>query len=199
MKKKIAFGSLLMFGVMFLSSCDTTNVGIDTSTFLEKLIPNIYDFLAQLVAFIIMLVAVFYLAYKPIKKIINKRKDYVRRNVKEAEDELLKAESKNKEASQNITSSKKTAQDIIEKAKIDASKETNSIISKAKQDAQEEVEKGRLIIAQETKKAQEDIHNSIVNVALDVSERILNREVNKEDNDRLVDDFIDKMNKEKTK
>ena len=38
--------------------------------------------------------------------------------------------------------------------------------------------------------ALEDIHNEIVNVALDASKAILRREINEEDNSKLVEEFI---------
>jgi F-type H+-transporting ATPase subunit b len=200
MKKKSAFLFLsLLVCTVLLSSCDISNVGIDTETFLEKLVPNIWDFLAQLAAFTVMLLVVIFLAYKPLKRIINKRKDYVKRNVKEAEDGLHIVKDKQIEAEKNVLTSKKTAQEIIESAKKDAINESNTIVAKAHDEANEELKKGRQELEQETLKAQEEIHANIVNVALSASEQILKREVGKADNERLVDDFIDKMNKEKNK
>lgn len=45
-------------------------------------------------------------------------------------------------------------------------------------------------IEQEKIKAKEEIRKEIVNVALDASKAILEREVTKSDNDKIVDDFI---------
>ena len=50
-------------------------------------------------------------------------------------------------------------------------------------------------IAKSKEKALDDIHNEIVNVALDASKAILNREINEEDNSRLIEDFIKEVDK----
>ena len=41
------------------------------------------------------------------------------------------------------------------------------------------------------------IHDEIVDVALSASEELLNREVNKDDNKRLLNDFVNDLEKEK--
>ena len=50
-------------------------------------------------------------------------------------------------------------------------------------DAQEDIEKAK-------QEALTDVHNEIVNVALEASKEILQREINEKDNSKLVEDFI---------
>ena len=48
--------------------------------FVNKVFPNIWAFLVQLIAFIIMAVIVVKFAYKPVKNFLNKRREYIANN-----------------------------------------------------------------------------------------------------------------------
>ena len=50
----------------------------------ERLIPSWLSFVVQLSSFIILLLVVFFVAYKPVKRILAKRADYVENQIKEA-------------------------------------------------------------------------------------------------------------------
>ena len=161
--------------------------------FIEKLFPNPWDALAVFLAFVVLLVVVFYFAYKPLKKLIQKRADYVDGKLRHAEqsekDALLKVE----EAQVNVKKSQQEALLIVEKAKEDAEKERARIKEKAKEEADQEVIRAKQEIEQEIEKSKDEIHSQIVNVAFDASKKVLSREVNKEDNEKLINQFINDL------
>lgn len=163
--------------------------------FLNLLVPNFWTFLIQLLALIVLIIAVIFLAYKPIKKVIKKRGDYVEGNIKDSEIKNKQAQSNLEESKTNIKQSRLEAQDIIKKAEIDAGGVKEGIINDAKEKANQEIESARLQIKQEQEKAKEDVHKEIVNVALSASEKLLNREIKEEDNDKLVSNFVDDIEK----
>ena len=53
------------------------NIGETIKTISEKLIPNWISFVIQFLSFLILLTVVFIFAYKPVKKILKKRADFV--------------------------------------------------------------------------------------------------------------------------
>ncbi len=163
---------------------------ISEESFLEKLFPNPWDALATFLAFIVLLVVAFYFAYKPVKKLIQKRGDYVENKIKSAEERETLAVEKEKEAEKNISASRKEAIKIVEEAKATANQEREKIREQAKLDADKEVERAKAQIEQEIEASKDQIHREIVDVALDASEKVLAREVNKKDNEKLIDDFI---------
>ena len=79
-KSKLAFITLSIFGSVALGSCK----GPTTEEFMEKLFPNVWDALAVFLAFVVLLIAVFYFAYKPVKKLLKQRGDYVEDKIKTA-------------------------------------------------------------------------------------------------------------------
>ena len=192
MKKLGKIFPLIAFGLA-LAGCD--GKPFEQEDFLHYLFPNPWDALAIFLAFLVLLLVVFYFAYKPVKKLIKDRKDYVEGKIKNAEERELDAETKVKEAEKQIVSARQEAMEIVDKAKIDASKQRDEIKAQAKLDADKEVERAKQEIAQEIEASKDEIHREIVSVALDASSKVLEREVNKKDNEKLIDDFIDELNK----
>ena len=128
--------------------------------------------------------------YKPVKKFLKKRNEYVKNNIDMSKENELKSEEKLKSAEASLTSSYKEAKKIIENAKEDAEKERALIINKAKDEAKLEKIKASEEIEAEIKKSQDDIHQQMVDIALLASEKILEREVSTVDNQKRVDSFI---------
>lgn len=192
MKKLVKLFPLLTISLL-LCSCDKAPFGQED--FLNYLFPNVWDALAVFLAFIILLLVVFFVAYKPVKNLIKKRGDYVEGKIKNAETREKEAEIKVNEAEKKIVSSRQEAMEIIEQAKIDAQKEGDSIRNKAVLDADKEIERAKQEIAQEIEASKDEIHREIVSVALDASSKVLEREVSKEDNEKIINDFVDNLKK----
>ena len=191
--KKLGKLSLLLLAPIVITGCD--GKPFEQEDFLHYLFPNPWDALAIFLAFIVLLLVVFYFAYKPVKKLIKDRKDYVEGKIKNAEEREAIAAKKVEEAEKEIVESRQKAIEIVEKAKLDASKERDEIKAQAKLDADKEVERARQEIAQEIEATKDEIHREIVSVALDASSKVLEREVNKKDNEKLIDDFINELEK----
>lgn len=157
---------------------------------ISKLIPNWVSFVTQLLAFLVLVAVLIFFAYKPVKKIIKKRQDYIENNIKEAEEAKLTAYKNIAQSEETLTSSKKQANEIIEQAKADALKEKEKIMLKTskevsimKNNAEKDIEQSKI-------EAKEEIRKEMVGIALDASSEILKRNVTNKDNERLAEDFI---------
>nr|YP_010338570.1 ATP synthase CFO B' subunit subunit II [Rhodaphanes brevistipitata]UNJ18520.1 ATP synthase CFO B' subunit subunit II [Rhodaphanes brevistipitata] len=114
--------------------------------FAEEVEGGLFDFNATLplmaLQFLLLMVLLNSIFYKPITKVLDERDEYIRQslteasnNIKETEEltrkyklELSKAR---KEALELINSSKKEAQEIVDKKIKEAQKETESLVSEA--------------------------------------------------------------------
>lgn len=162
-------------------------------TIRKNLIPNWTSFLMQVAAFIILLIVVVFFAYKPVKKMLKKRQDYIEQEISDAEKNKAEAEINLSQSQEAILSSKKEAAQILEDARLQAEKDrqialenTRLEIAKLKTTAQEDIVRSR-------QEALDDIHKEMVEVALLTSKEILKREVNEKDNARLAEEFIEKL------
>jgi F-type H+-transporting ATPase subunit b len=174
----------------------STDQPISSDDFLNKLFPNFWSLVINLLALIILFVAVYLIAYKPLKKYVNARKDYVEHNLRDSEQAKAINEKKAAESDQLIADAKNQANQIIAQAKVAASASADEIVQKAEKDAQERQKAADLAIKQEEEKSKRAIHDEIVNVALDATKQVLGREVNAKDNAKLVNDFTTRVKEE---
>ena len=156
----------------------------------QYLIPDPIMFLIQLCSTAVIFIVVSKFFFKPVREILKKRQEHIANQLKDSEEAKKKALEHENTSKQYIEEAKKESNLIIEQAKRQAElhkektlKELDEEIKQMKLRTQEEIER-------EKQAAVEDIKKQIVDVALQASEVVLNREVNQDDNTRLVNDFI---------
>ncbi|MGM9873664.1 MAG: F0F1 ATP synthase subunit B [Bacilli bacterium] len=160
----------------------------------SKLIPNLPSFLVQLLALIVLIVLAIVLAYKPLKKMLKTRQDYIEENILESEKAKAQSIENLRKTELALQDVKKEASQIITDAKTQAIKESEKIkersaeeLDKMKADAEKE-------IAQKQLEAQENVRKEIIDVALLASSELLSRNISSSDNKKIVEDFIEEIN-----
>ena len=169
-------------------------IGETISTIGEKLVPNLLSFVVQLLSFLVLLLVVFFLAYKPVKRILKKRADYIENEVKEARENNLSAQASVNEAKELVATSKVKASEIIKNAEAQGQKRFDAMVLQAKEEVAEMKKNAEEDIERAREDALQDIRSEMVNVALSASKEILKREVDTKDNVKLAEDFIDRLN-----
>ena len=79
------------------------------------------------------------------------------------------------------------------KAAEKAERISDNIISEANSKASEKKKKADEDIAQERKKAVNEIKNEISSISVDIAQKVIEREINENDQKDLIDSFIDKI------
>lgn len=174
---------------------DASSAPFQPEDFLSKIFGNFWSLLINLLALLVLFLVLFFVAYKPIRKYSEKRRDYIEGNIRDAERAKSFYEDKVNHSEEIISSAEKQAQEIIQKAEENAQKEANSIVADAKKEAALTQEKALQNIEQEKQKARAEIHQEIVNVALDASKEILGREITEKDNQKILNDFTNDLEK----
>ncbi len=195
----------MLVEAMLLNIAATSEESVPTSPFSaeefqNKIFPNgIYDFVIQLIAFIILLLIVFFLAYKPVKKLLKERGDYVERQIQEANAKRATAEEAAAKKDEIVDSGKATADKIIADARAQAQLEADKIIADARLEAEAKKRQADADIELAKEKSKQEIRDEIVNVAMLASSQLLGREVEKEDNRRMVGEFVDSLSESEKK
>lgn len=190
-KNKLSFILFILLGITCLTSCDTSGLAEDfQSSVIDALVPNFWAFLTQFLALIVLIVLVSIFAYKPIRNYLDKRSDYIDNEVKSANKNNALSKMKLEEAEQQIADSKKEAASIIDDAKEQANLERKKILDQTNDEVLKMKEKSEQDIKESQKRAQKEVEDAIVSVALDASKQVLSREVNEEDNKKIIDDFV---------
>lgn len=187
----------MLFLLTSASNSSSTNTPFTPADFLNKLFPNFWSFLINFLALIVLFLVVYFIAYKPLRKLVQARKDYIDHNIHDSEEAKAINERKAKEADSLISGAKVEASTIIQKAKTDASVKADEIKATAEKEAIQRQKDADLAIKQSEEKSREALHSEIVNIAMDASKQVLGREVSSKDNERLVDDFVKEVNSKK--
>lgn len=200
-KKKLLSASLSLLLLMGLTSCDTQGAADNISGSVEETIqnalPNLYVALAQLGAFLVMVFVFFKFCYKPIKKRLLARQEHIQQNIQEAQEKNSEADRNREIAAMTIKDSHEQADKIITDANKAAQASAQKIIDQANEQADKIRIQGQKDAEEIKKEVDRQAHDEIVTTAIAASKEILGRELTKEDNDKVIDDFINKLEEDK--
>ena len=159
------------------------------------LFPNILTMITQLLATLIIFLAVKKWLWKPVKDILAKRADKM-------QESLDSAFAQNEEAARNLEASKKdlveaknSSKEIIDSARVEATKLKNEIIAKAKVDAQTKINNAEEKIEQRRKEVKDELQDEIVNVAMAAVSRLMDEKATSEDDREALEKFIKEAKK----
>ena len=174
--------------IMFTSVSEPSNDPFaDLKTIGQKIIPSdIWSFIVQLLATAILVFILAKFLVKPAKKFIEERKAFIDNNINEAV-------NKNKEADvaeTRLKNSRKESKDIIDAAKATAMNEKKRIMDETKQEVANMKDKAYRDIESERLKMKEDLSSEVIDVALLAASKVVNRNINDEDNHKIVSDFV---------
>ena len=189
-EKRILKPILLLLPVALLSSCQ--GQPFSDADFINKIFPNGYwDFLIQLIAFILLILIVFFLGYKPVKKMLQARRDAVGKMIDDAKKDQAEAHKAALAIDQTIAEGKEEAARIIAEAKSQAEFQAKQILDSAHAEAMAKRQRADEDIEAAKRASIESTRREMVDVAMMASAKLLGREVNDKDNERLVRDFVD--------
>lgn len=165
--------------------------------FLNKLIPNFWSFIINLLALIVTFVILYFVAYKPVKRYLKARKDYVKGNIEDSEKAKATMETREKETRHIVHDAEKKAYVIVdearktgEKLKQDSIESSKKEVAAMKAEMLEEVER-------EKQKAKASLNKEIVDVAMQASAKLLQREVTEKDDEKLQKDILKSLKEKK--
>ena len=131
--------------------------------------------------------------YKPVQNVFAERRANLDKQYAEAEKAESEALASKAEWEEKMQGAEEKAQSIVKEATVLAERRGEKIIEEAKEKADTIVRGAQAEAILERKKATEGIKREIVDVSSCLSEKILEREINKEDHKKLIDSFISEI------
>ena len=185
-------GTIKNLLIMFTSVSEPSNDPFaDLKTIGQKIIPSdIWSFIVQLLATAILVFILAKFLVKPAKKFIEERKAFIDNNINEAVNKNKEADEHLNVAETRLKNSRKESKDIIDAAKVTAMNEKKRIMNETKQEVANMKDKAYKDIESERLKMKEDISSEVIDVALLAASKVVNRNINDEDNHKIVSDFV---------
>ena len=149
-----------------------------------------WTFLAQICNLMIQLVIFKKFLLKPIKQVIADRKAKADSEIADAQKLRTEAEAMKAEYEQNLQNARTEANQIVAAAQKTAAARSEELLGEARAQAAALKQKAEADIAQERKKAVNEVKDEIGGMAMEIASKVVEREIKEADHKDLIDEFI---------
>lgn len=129
--------------------------------------------------------------FAPVKAMIDSREAEVDKIYTDAEQAKIDAERLKSEYAKSMAAARDEAEGIVKNAQKNAQVRSDEIVAEAQARATRMLEKAETEIQREKKKAVNEIKDEISDIAIMIAEKVVEREINVHDHEKLIAEFID--------
>ena len=149
-----------------------------------------WTFIATILNLLLTLYVVKRFFFKPINEMLEKRRALADAQIRDAETAKEEALAMRTEYEGNMAQAKEKATEILVKAQKTAAIQSEEILREANAQAAALKAKAENDIAQEKRKAVNEIKNEIGDIAMEIAGKVIEREINEDDHEKLINEFI---------
>ena len=147
----------------------------------------------SLVTFLAVLVVLGKFAWRPILSALQKREDFIRDSLAHAKRDRDEAEQRLKEYSDKIVAARAEATALVEEGRRDAEVVKRRIEEESKAEAKAILERAKREITIATDTAVKELYTLSGKLATELAGRILRKELNPREHERLISESIDEL------
>ncbi len=159
----------------------------------NPIIPEIFELVYSLIAFAVLVVLFKKFGFPAVKKGMEARTERIRDDLAKAESAKTEAEGVLGEYKKQLAGAKAESEKIIdearqaaEKLKADSISRTNDEVAELKAKASADIESAR-------SSALASLQSSVADIAIELAEKVVEKNLDRETNKRLIDSFIAKV------
>ena len=149
-----------------------------------------WTFLAQICNLMIQLLIFKKFLLNPVKNVIAERKAKADSQIADTTKLRTEAEAMKAEYEQNLQNARAEANEIVANAQKTATARGEEIVGEARAQAAALKQKAEADIAQERKKAVNEVKDEIGGIAMEIASKVVEREISEKDHKDLIDEFI---------
>ena len=150
-------------------------------------------FMWTIVTFFIVLFILKWKAWGPLMSALDKRAEDIKNALSAADRAKENAEKASQDYEQIVQKAHSKAQQIIAESKASGEKVKNEIESVARENAETMISKAKTQIEAESQKAIQEIKSSVVDLSIEAAEKIIEKNLDSEDNRKLIEQTIDRI------
>jgi F-type H+-transporting ATPase subunit b len=144
----------------------------------------------QAVNFILLMVLLTKLLYRPLVAKMDERTQAIRKSLEEAQAARAEAQREREEHAAKIQAAYAEAQAIRATALKEAGEEQRRLVEAAREEAERLVASAKAEMAQDVRRARQELRQEVGDLAIQVAERLIRKSLRDEDHRRIVDDAI---------
>jgi len=147
-------------------------------------------FIWTIVTFLVLLTLLAKFAWRPLLMALDSRQALIRKALDDAQQAKQELERLNLESAQIINRARVEAEAVITQSRSDGDRLREEIRAKARTEADHIVKNAERQIQLETSRALEQIRREAVELSVMIASKIIQRNLTKEDNERLIDEAL---------
>jgi F-type H+-transporting ATPase subunit b len=150
-----------------------------------------------IVTFVVLLLVLRKLAWKPILTMLDERETAIKGSLEQAEKAKTEAEATLKENKKVLGEARRKVSDMLEDGKKASENLKAEIVEKAEKEAREIVERGKREIENEKNAAISELKAASVELALAAAEKLIQTSLKDKGHKKLVVDYIERLDQAK--
>jgi len=151
---------------------------------------NVGNAIWTLAIFLLVVVVLGKFAWGPILALLQQREEFIHRSLADAKRDREEAETRLKEYAAKIQGARNEAAALVEEARRDAERVREDLRQRARTEADTMIQNAERQIGLQTQRAIQDIRREAVDLSVAIASKIIQRNLTKEDNQRLIDDAL---------
>lgn len=160
---------------------------------LEVISINFGQILISLLNLLLLFLILKRFLYAPVKNVIQVRQEMIKQQFSQAEEAVSRAKINEEYWNGKIKNAQEEINCMIKETMDNANANSEKIIADAKKTARDIVAQAKTNAEIERKKAEDKIKNEIVDTSTILAGKIISREINKNEQQKLIDNFIKEM------
>lgn len=165
-------------------------MGLEWQTIIQSLNLTV---VANWINFGILVAVLSWLLFRPAKEFIQEKREKIKSRIDNAQEKEETARQLKQEREEKLREAKERRSEIIERAE----RRAEEIIEEGRDEAEEEaeriVEQAKKEAEQEKREAFEELEEEYVDMALAGAEKVLEREINREDHEKFLNSLFDQL------
>lgn len=153
--------------------------------------------IAQILNFLILFVILRVVAYKPVARLLEQRSQKIQGDLDKAENDRKEAESTLVQYRQKLSDANVKAQEIVEKAEKVARDEHDAAIEATKKEIEQMKKNAEEDIQRDRERIASQLRGEVVSLSLAAAGKLISKNIDNKENERLINDFINQLDKEK--
>ncbi len=151
----------------------------------------------QILNFVILVVILRWLAYKPVVGMLEARSKKIASDIEKADEDKKAAAATLAKYQSELKNAQVKAQEIMDRAEVAARDESAKLKADTKREIEQMKKNAALEIEREKTQAVEKLKADMVTLSMAAAGKIIGKNITAKDNDALISDFINRLGKEK--
>lgn len=154
-------------------------------------------FFAQIINFVILVVLLRAVAYKPVVNMLKAREDRIKESLDKADADAAEADKLLADYKKKLAAANIKAEDIIRNAEKRASEEREAARAETKREIEQMKKAAEAEIQRDRERAVAQLRGEVVALSMAAAGKIISKNIDKAENEQLITEFVDKLDKDK--